>query len=199
MRQAITEAEAEAKVLKAESDRLRTTIQTYQERVQTTPLREQQYKELARDYDSTKELYASLLKRLAESQIAESMEQRQKGEQFRVIEPAMPAEKPIAPDRWRLLIVGLALAIGVAVGLVLLIEHLDTGFHSLDTLRAFTSVPIIASIPLIVTAGDARRHARRLRLTAAATVVGLALIAGGSFWLVHGNEQLAAFLAGRRS
>ena len=199
MRQAITETEAEAKVLKAEEVRLRATIETYQQRVQTTPLREQQYKELARDYDSTKELYASLLKRLAESQIAESMEQRQKGEQFRVIEPALPAEKPIAPDRWRLLMVGLALAIGVAVGLVLLIEHLDTGFHSLDTLRAFTSVPIIASIPLIVTAGDARRHARRLRLAAAATVVGLALIAGGSFWLVHGNEQLAAFLAGRRS
>jgi succinoglycan biosynthesis transport protein ExoP len=199
MRQAVAEAEAEAKVLKAEAERLRTTIQTYQQRIQTTPLREQQYKELARDYESTKELYASLLKRFAESQIAESMEQRQKGEQFRVIEPALPADKPIAPARGRLLGMGLALALVAAVGLVLLVEHLDTGFHSLDDLRAFTSVPVLVSIPRIVTASDSRRHGRRLRLAAAATVVGLALVAGGSFWLAHGNEQLAAFLAGRRS
>ena len=199
LRQAIDEAEAEGKILKAEEGRLRTTIQSYQQRVQSTPLREQQYKELARDYDSTRELYASLLKRFAESQIAESLEQRQKGEQFRVIEGALPADKPIAPDRGRLLAVGLALAVGVAAGLVLLMEHLDTGFHSLDALRAFTRVPVLASIPCIVTAGDTRRHARRLRLAAAATVVGLALVAGGSFWLVHGNEQLAAFLGGRPS
>jgi len=199
LRQAIDEAEAEGKVLKAEEGRLRTTIQGYQQRVQSTPLREQQYKELARDYDSTRELYASLLKRFAESQIAESLEQRQKGEQFRVIEGALPADKPIAPDRGRLLAVGLALALGVAAGLVLLIEHLDTGFHSLDALRAFTRVPVLASIPWIVTAGDTRRRARRLRLAAAATVIGLALVAGGSFWLVHGNEQLTAFLGGRSS
>jgi polysaccharide chain length determinant protein (PEP-CTERM system associated) len=199
MHQAMAEAEAEAKVLKAEEERLRTTIQSYQQRVQTTPLREQQYKEIARDYDSTKELYASLLKRLAESQIAESMEQRQKGEQFRVIEPALPSDKPIAPDRGRLLAMGLALAFGAAVGLVLLIEHLDTGFHSLDDLRAFTTVPVLASIPCIVTPGDTRRRGRRLRLAAAATVVGLALVAGGSVWLAHGNEQLTAFLGGRRS
>jgi len=199
MHQAIAEAEAEAKVLKAEEERLRATIQTYQQRVQTTPLREQQYKELARDYDSTRELYASLLKRLAESQIAESMEQRQKGEQFRVIEPALPSDKPIAPDRGRLLAVGLALALGTAVGLVLLMEHLDTGFHSLDDLRAFTSAPVLASIPRIVTPGDARRRGRRVRLAAAAAVLGLVVVAGSSFWLAHGNEQLAAFLAGRRS
>jgi protein tyrosine kinase modulator len=199
MQQAVAEADAEIRILRAEDKRLRDAIAVYQQRVQETPVREQQFKELTRDYDSTKELYASLLKRYAESRISESMEQRQKGEQFRVIEPGLPADKPIAPDRGRLLGVGLALALGAAVGLVLLIEHLDTGFHSLDALRAFTSVPVLASIPRIVTVGDARRHARRLRLAAAATVVGLALVAGGSFWLAHGNEQLAAFLAGRRS
>jgi polysaccharide chain length determinant protein (PEP-CTERM system associated) len=199
MHQAMAEADAEAKVLKAEEERLRTTIQSYQQRVQSTPLREQQYKELARDYDSTKELYASLLKRLAESQIAESMEQRQKGEQFRVIEPALPSDSPIAPDRRRLLAVGLVLAAGAAIGLVLLVEHLDTGYHSLDDLRASTNAPVLASIPCIVTSGDTRRHGRRLRLAAAATVVGLALVAGGSIWLAHGNQQLAAILSGQRS
>ena len=107
----------ELKILKAEeraasrSDRRATSGA-----VQETPVREQEFKELARDYESTRELYASLLKRYAESQIAESMEQRQKGEQFRVIEPAVAAGGPrgaqpaSAPGR------GLALAAGAALG-----------------------------------------------------------------------------------
>jgi polysaccharide chain length determinant protein (PEP-CTERM system associated) len=192
--QAVAEVESELKVLKAEETRLHSAIQGYQQRVQDTPLREQQYKELARDYDSTRELYASLLKRLAESQIAESMEQRQKGEQFRVIDPALPSDKPIAPDRVRLLGVGLALALGAAFGLVLLAEHLDTGFHTVDDLRGFTTVPILASIPRIVTSGDTRRSRRRFRVAAAGAVIGLALVAGGSFWAARGNERLAVRL-----
>jgi len=161
-------------------------------------VREQQFKELARDYDSTRELYASLLKRLAESQIAESMEQRQKGEQFRVIDPALPSDKPIAPDRGRLLGAGFALALGAALGVVFLVEHLDSGFHTVDDLRGFTTVPILASIPRIVTSSDTRRSRRRFRLAAAGAVIGLAVVAGGSFWVARGNEQLVTLLAGRR-
>jgi hypothetical protein len=50
-----------------------------------------------------------------------------------------------------------------------------------------------------VTAGDRTRRRRRFQLATVTAALGLALIAGGSFWLAHGNEQLAAFLAGRRS
>ena len=197
-RQAIAQVDSELKLLKVEESRLQTAIQGYQQRVHDTPLREQQYKELARDYDSTRELYASLLKRLAESQIAESMEQRQKGEQFRVIDPALPSDKPIAPDRGRLLGAGFALALGAALGVVFLVEHLDSGFHTVDDLRGFTTVPILASIPRIVTSSDTRRSRRRFRLAAAGAVIGLAVVAGGSFWVARGNEQLVTLLAGRR-
>jgi polysaccharide biosynthesis transport protein len=198
-RQGVVDVEGEVKALKAEEDRLRSAIQGYQLRVNETPLREQQYRELARDYDSTRELYASLLKRLAESQIAESMEQRQKGEQFRVVDSAIAADHPIAPDRRRLLGMGLALALGLGLAVALVAEHLNTGFHTLDDLRAFTPVPVLASIPRIVTVGDRARRRRRLRLATVGAMLALVLVAGGTFWLARGNEQLASLLAGRRS
>jgi polysaccharide chain length determinant protein (PEP-CTERM system associated) len=199
MQQAVAEADAELRILRVEDKRLREAIGLYQQRVQETPVREQQFKELTRDYDSTKELYASLLKRYAESQISESMEQRQKGEQFRIIEPAIPAQVPAAPNRPRLLGVGLALAVGVALGAVILAEHADTSFHTVDDLRAFTRVPILARIPRIVTAEDQRRRRRRLGLAAVGALIGLILIVGTSYGLAIHRAVLLSLISGRAS
>src|SRR5205807_7595491 len=79
------------------------SIATYQGRVENVPRREQEFRELSRDYDSTRELYQTLLKRYEEAQLAESMEQRQKGEQFRVLAPALSNAAPAAPNRGQLL------------------------------------------------------------------------------------------------
>lgn len=199
LRQALAEAEAEIKALKAEEKRLRADIAAYQRRVQETPLREQESQELSRDYDSTRELYASLLKRHAESQLAESMEQRQKGEQFRIIDPAIAAEQPAAPNRERLFLVGLLLALGTAAGAVVLAEQLDTSFHTVDDLRAFTPVPVLVSIPRIVRETDIRRRRRRLWLATASALLGTGLIVGASYLVARGNEQFVWMLAGRFS
>src|SRR5439155_1149052 len=90
MKEALSETETDIKVLKGEEKRLREGIAIYQARIENVPRREQEFKELSRDYESTRELYQSLLKRYEEAQLAESMEQRQKGEQFRVLDPALP-------------------------------------------------------------------------------------------------------------
>jgi len=46
-----------------------------------------------------------------------------------------------------------------------------------------------------VTEADRRRRQRRFRLAAAGAMLGLILIAGGSYFIGHGNEQLVQFLA----
>jgi polysaccharide chain length determinant protein (PEP-CTERM system associated) len=109
---------------KLEERRLRTMIATYQVRVENTPRREQELQDIARDYGSTKELYQSLLKRYEEAQLSESMEQRQKGEQFRILDPALPPREPDAPKRSRLVLVGIALSLGLAIGAALLAEKM---------------------------------------------------------------------------
>src|SRR5882762_5010762 len=99
LKEALSEAEADIKIFKGEERRLKDGIAAYQARVENVPRREQEFRELARDYESTRELYQSLLKRYEEAQLAESMEQRQKGEQFRVLDPAIPNPAPAAPNR----------------------------------------------------------------------------------------------------
>ena len=194
LRAALREVGAEIEALKAEEQRLRRDIAAYQRRVENAPQREQEFKELSRDYDMTKDLYASLLKRYEDAQLAESMEQRQQGEQFRILDAALPARLPAAPNRLRLMLMGLMVSLGIAAAAVMLAEHVDTSFHTIDSLRAITKAPVLVSIPLIVSDADRRRKKWRQCLTAASVLVALALIVQASAYIARGNEQLVTML-----
>jgi len=194
LKEALSEVEGESKILKGEEKHLREAIATYQARVENVPRREQEFKELSRDYESTRALYESLLKRFEEAQLAESMEQRQKGEQFRVLDPAVPGGEPAAPKRFRLILMALMLSAGLAAGAAVLAEQLDTSFHSVDDLRAFSTVPVLVSIPRIITETDVRRRRWHTRLAASAAMVGLVLIGGVAYFVASGNHQLVSLL-----
>ena len=194
LKEALSEVEGETKVLKGEDKRLRDAIATYQGRIENVPKREQEFRELSRDYESTRELYQSLLKRSEEAQLAESMEQRQKGEQFRVLDPAVPKPKPAAPNRVQLFVIALLGSLGLAAGAVVLAEKIDTSFHTIDDLRAFSPVPVLVSIPLIVTHTDRRRMRWHLQLGASAAFVGLVAIVGLAYFAANGNEQLVSLM-----
>ena len=196
LRETLSAVDSEAKLLKAEEQRLRAAIAAYQARLENTPKREQEFQEVSRDYETTKQLYESLGKRHEEAQLAESMEQRQKGEQFRILDPAVPSQIPAAPNRLRLFLVSLVLSLGLAGGALMVAEMLDTSFHSVNELRDFSIVPVLVSIPRIVTDADRQRQRQRFRLAAAGTMLGLVLIAGASYFIGHGNEQLVQILAG---
>src|SRR4029453_8098754 len=163
LQQALNEVQTDLKALKSEEQRLRAGLASYQTRVENVPRREQEFKELSRDYESTRELYSSLMKRYEDAQLAESMEQRQKGEQFRVLDAAVANDKPAAPKRLLLFVMTLAGSVGLAVAAVLLAEKLDTSFHDVDELRAFSNVPVLVSIPKIATKTDLARRAWRMR------------------------------------
>jgi uncharacterized protein involved in exopolysaccharide biosynthesis len=194
LRETLHATDAEVKILKAEEQRLRSAIASYQARVENTPKREQEFQEVSRDYESTREQHQSLVKRYEEAQLAESMEQRQKGEQFRVLDPAVPSAVTAAPNRTRLLLMVLMLSLGLAAGAVTLAEMADTSFRSARELSVFTDMPILARIPRIITEPDRRRRLVRFRLAAAATILGLVVIVGASYYVGHGNEQLVRML-----
>jgi succinoglycan biosynthesis transport protein ExoP len=194
LEQAIAESATELKALKNEELALRRAITGYEQRVENVPKRQEEFQTLSRDYNATKERYDTLLKRYEEAQLAESLEQGRKLEQFRMLDPAVVPREPAAPNRSRLLTLGFALAVGLAVAVALLVEKLNTGFHTIDDLRAFVSVSPVVRVPLILTEADTRRHRRRLTLTAAAVILGLALLIASSHYFAAGNEQVVRLM-----
>jgi polysaccharide chain length determinant protein (PEP-CTERM system associated) len=179
--------------LKTEEAGLRVNIDNLEKRLEDVPEREQEFGRIARDYQGSKDLYDSLLKRYGEAQVGESMEVDRQGERFRILEPALPPPSPIAPNRLRLLVVGLLLAVAAAFGAALGAEQLDPTFHSAGALREFTSVPVIATIPFIAS-GD-RKRALRWALATASVLVVIALAAVMSAHVARGNEQIVWLLA----
>ena len=185
----------ESKLLRTEEQNLLRSIALYHQRVENTPRRELELQGLQRDYDTTKWLYQSLLKRQEEAKLAENLEQRQKGEQFRLLEPALPAERPVAPNRGKLILTGLFISLGLAAGAVVLVEQLDLSFHTVDALRAFSPVPVLVSLPHIVTRAETRRRRWRFGLVGLSAILGLVLIVGSSYVAIKGPAQLTVLYA----
>ena len=195
VQEALKTTETELALLKTEEGRLRSSLGTLQMRLDNAPQREQEFADATRDYDSTRELYLTLLKRYGEAQIAESMEQRQKGEQFKLVEPAAPSYSPTAPNRLRLLAMVFAAAGALAVGAVVLAEFVDTSFHGVEDLRGFSTVPVLVAIPRILTEADVLRRRRRFRMAMAAVALGVALTGSGGYLFGAENEALTNLLS----
>ena len=179
--------------LKAEDQRLRQMIAAYQSRVEMAPEREQELQELSRDYRASREIYDAALKRYHDAQAAVDVERRRAREEFQVIETAFPAREPAAPNRGKLALLGVALACAVTAGVVMLAEQLDTSFHAVDDLRAFSKLPVLVTIPEIKTRSDRTRQRWRARLAAGAGVVGLFLVVGLAYVGAH-NDALITLL-----
>lgn len=187
------DADPDLAALKAEDAKLRQMIAAYQSRVEIAPEREQELQQLSRDYRATREIYEAALKRYHDAQAAVDVARHRAGQEFQILEQAVPAREPIAPNRPKLIVISIVLALAAAGAAVMLAEQLDTSFHGLNDVRAFTKLPVLASIPLITTRADVQRRTWRTRLAASAGVVGLILI-GGLAFIVARNDLLVSLL-----
>jgi polysaccharide chain length determinant protein (PEP-CTERM system associated) len=194
--QQLDQANVEAKATGDEIATLNRQLAVYQRRIENTPRREQDLALLTRDYDTTRELFKSLLAKRGEADIASELEQRQKGESFRIIEPAGLPDRPTGPNRLRLLLVGVLLAAGAAALAVVLAEQIDTSYRTVDEIRSSVPVPVLSTIPKITTERDRVRTARQRRLATAAVAAGLLAVVGSSFAIAHRNVSLVTMLMG---
>ena len=140
-------AQLEAKRLKGEEASLKEQVALYQRRIEGTPRNEQELAFLTRDYDVVKLSYQSLLDKKMQAQMAENLEGNQQGEQFRILDEARVPEKPIKPDRNKILLMGLFLGLALGVGLAWFRESLDQSFHTVAEVESQLELPVLATIP----------------------------------------------------
>jgi polysaccharide chain length determinant protein (PEP-CTERM system associated) len=149
MESQLVATELEMKRLKEEDSKIKARIAQVQARVENTPMREIAMSNLTRDYESTKETYQSLLRKSQEAQQAENLERRQKGEQFKVIDPARIPEKPMQGKVLIILLFGLLLGMGSGFGVAFLREQMDRSFRDAEDLEATMEFKVLANIPKI--------------------------------------------------
>jgi polysaccharide chain length determinant protein (PEP-CTERM system associated) len=142
-------ADQEIQRLKQEDALVRNQVVQYRGRIESTPAREQALAILTRDYNNTRDSYASLLKKSQEAQQAENLERRQKGEQFKVIDPARTPEKPYRPDIPKMLLIGLILGLFSGVAAAFFREQMDRSFRDAEDLKVALGFKVLANIPRV--------------------------------------------------
>lgn len=161
----------EIRNIQADIAKVKSRIAVYESRVEETPKREQELKSIQRDYDNLKNLYDSLLDRKLEAEISVSMEKKQKGEQFRILDPAKRPELPVEPNLKKIFLLTVALGLGLGGGLAYLIELMDHSYKFPKDAEADLGMPVLVSLPVRFTPQEVAR-ARIKKWLMAACVFG---------------------------
>lgn len=133
-------------------------MKSLQRRVENTPKREQELMILTRDYETIKRSYDSMMERKINAEIAENLEIRQKSEQFRILDPANYPQKPVRPNRLKILAMGLALGLGFGGGLAFVVEFMDRSFRTVEEVKEYFEIPVLGAIPVLATTEEIRRQ-----------------------------------------
>jgi uncharacterized protein involved in exopolysaccharide biosynthesis len=144
----------------------------YQARLNLTPETEQELTVVSRGYDEAKFNYNSLLQKQTQSQLATSLGQEQQGQQFHIVDPPKLPDKPSAPNRFLISLVGLALGAGLGFGIATLLELTDVRFRQEKDLEGILPARLLVGIPRLSTPQEDhfRVVARYLEFGAAAVV-----------------------------
>jgi succinoglycan biosynthesis transport protein ExoP len=159
---------------------LKAQVSVYQSRLNQEPVREQQLTDLTRGYEQSKSNYDELLKKKNASEMATSMELRQQGEHFRILDPPSLPVKPSFPNRLKLcgigLVVGVLLGAAVSAGT----EMMDDRVFSEKELKERIPTIIISEIPNLATAEEREKQLKSVILRWVATGVAFSAILAGT-------------------
>jgi len=126
---------------------------------------------LDRDYQTKKFAYDQLLLQAQKIGLGADAASQQQGEGIQVVDPANLPARPVAPKR--LMLMGMGLAVGLAVGFLLAglfeVPRLLTIQTSEDAAH-YTSLPVLMTIPELLTPQEARSLPRRRKLLLASAV-----------------------------
>jgi polysaccharide chain length determinant protein (PEP-CTERM system associated) len=190
----VREIDGEIGNIRSELTKIRGQISHYQARIEETPKRETELMEMNRDYGNLKDLYNSLLGRKLEADISVSMERKQKGEQFRIIDPAKVPTYPVEPDMKKLLLMVLALSFGLGGGLAYFREMMDTSYKAPEELEKELDMKILVSIPYRYTERELRNRKLQEMFKAASVGAGFAVSGVAIVLATKGVEGTMNFL-----
>jgi polysaccharide chain length determinant protein (PEP-CTERM system associated) len=171
----ITDIDSEMKALHMQSEGIRSQISVLQARVDTTPVRALELSKISRGYDITLRKYQDLLAKSLESELSENMEKKQKSEQFQILDPANFPVKPARPNRLVIILMGLGAGLAGGIGLAIFWDNLDSSFRRGEEINAYANVPLLATLPALVTRGSVLEQRRAQGLLVLASIGTLAV------------------------
>jgi len=167
---------------------LQAELAQYRARIEASPINEQRYAGLQRDYSLAKANYDDMMKRKDMSETSSNLEERKAGENLETLDPASLPEQAAEPNR--LLIAGGGVGMGLFFGVLMagIKEMKDTSLKNLKDVRAYTNLPVLSSIPLLENALLVRRKRRLFWLGwSTAVIVGTIAMSSSMYYYYFGK------------
>lgn len=142
------------------------------DRINKVPGSEVELGAIDREYETKRAAYDKLLTEQQKIALGADAATQQQSEGIEVVDPANLPSKPVAPKRLVLAGIGIVAGLGIGMLLVALFEfpRMMT-IQSSEDARHYTGLPVLISVPELLTPQEARSLPRRRRLLLAAGVI----------------------------
>ena len=150
----IAATEARIKSLADQKQQTLQKISEYEAQIIEMPQVERGLITLMRDHDNAKKKYEEMRAKEMSARISESLEQENKAERFVLLESPLMPEKPVRPNRKKVVAMGFVLAPVGAGALVMLLEMLSPRVRGAEALASVLGRRVLVAIPYIHTKAE---------------------------------------------
>jgi polysaccharide chain length determinant protein (PEP-CTERM system associated) len=168
--------QAKIQSLTAQAKDLRGRLASYEQEMLRMPEVERGLMGLMRDHENAQKKYEEIRSKSMGAKISENMEQENKAERFILLEPPLMPDKPIKPNRKKILALGIFLALAGSVSLPIGMETINQKVRGNDALSTVIRRRVLVTIPYIPTEGEARQRKRMIKRTVIGSVAALLVI-----------------------
>jgi polysaccharide chain length determinant protein (PEP-CTERM system associated) len=170
-------ARSELSALRAAGARINAQITQYMQNIGRSPTAEKEFSDVERRHAALQTQFQGLQERLRNAQLAQSFESESRGERFTMVRAPFAARLPVYPNRIGLILLGLVLGGGLTAVAVAIAESADPNVRGSSDLAIIPGVPVLGSIPVILTSEDRRK--RMLLWGSVSAVYAVAIVAVG--------------------
>jgi succinoglycan biosynthesis transport protein ExoP len=138
--------EREVALRSAQRNEIIAKMEAQHRQLRQLPVRELQMGAITRDYEISLLTYKNLLDKGQHAHISSEMERRQKGERFRVVDPAKVPERALGPSLWLTMLLGGGT--GFALGVVMILLSSMRRNVLIGEWELPPEIPVLARIPI---------------------------------------------------
>ncbi len=134
-------------VLKAHEAQIRREYDSYQNRIKSQPSLEAELRRLEQEVKNNEDIYNRLISAETSNELRLAANESGFGYVVHILEPARKPLAPEKPDKKKVALMGIMLALGIGVGAVFLAEYVDTSFKDVEDVERILDLPVVGTLP----------------------------------------------------
>ena len=139
--------ETEISLLNQRIHTLNRLIELFNRKRNTIPVQELKLSNYEAQVEKNRQLYQTFVDQANSARIREAMQRTEMQVRYRILDPPQIPVTPINADKTQIILIAALLGLGLAGGLVYLLEFLDNSYKSIDDIETTLGVSVLGIVP----------------------------------------------------